>query len=41
MVTIYFTFEPREDLKQPLLAEFPQADFLFDTILYFFKLSQS
>lgn len=33
MVTIYFTFEPREDLKQPLIAEFPQADFEFDTKL--------
>lgn len=41
MVTIYFTFEPREDLKQPLLAEFPQADFLFDTKLDVGKLAQS
>ena len=41
MVTIYFTFEPREDLKQPLLAEFPQADFLFDTKLDVEKLAHS
>ena len=33
MVSIYFTFEPREDLKQPLVAEFPQVDFTFDTKL--------
>lgn len=41
MVTIYFSFEPREDLKQPLLAEFPQAEFLFDTKLDVEKLAQS
>ena len=33
MVSIYFTFEPREDLKQPLIEEFPQVDFTFDTTL--------
>ena len=33
MVTIYFTFEPREDLIQPLVAEFPQVDFEFNTKL--------
>ncbi|HBT73873.1 MAG TPA: D-2-hydroxyacid dehydrogenase [Lysinibacillus sp.] len=26
---IYFTFEPRPDLREPLLAEFPQVDFIF------------
>lgn len=41
MVTIYFSFDPREDLKQPLLAEFPQAEFLFDTKLDVEKLAQS
>lgn len=33
MLSIYFTFEPREDLKQPLVEEFPQVDFIFDTKL--------
>lgn len=41
MVTIYFTFEPREDLKQPLLAQFPQVDFLFDKKLDVEKLAQT
>ena len=27
---IYFTFDPREDLKTPLVAEFPQVQFVFD-----------
>lgn len=27
---IYFTFEPREDLRKPLLEEFPQAEFIFE-----------
>ncbi|WP_445478430.1 D-2-hydroxyacid dehydrogenase [Lysinibacillus irui] len=26
---IYFTFEPRPDLREPLLADFPQLDFVF------------
>ncbi|MEG0260276.1 MAG: D-2-hydroxyacid dehydrogenase [Lysinibacillus sp.] len=26
---VYFTFEPRENLKQPLVADFPQVDFVF------------
>lgn len=26
---IYFTFEPRPDLREPLVAEFPQVDFIF------------
>lgn len=33
MVNVYFTFEPREDLKKPLITEFPQVDFAFDTKL--------
>ena len=41
MVTIYFTFEPREDLKEPLLAQFPQADFIFDKKLDVEKLVQT
>lgn len=28
---IYFTFEPRPDLREPLLAEFPQVDFIFES----------
>lgn len=39
MVNVYFTFEPREDLKQPLVAEFPQVDFVFDAKLDVEKLS--
>ncbi|WP_413363617.1 D-2-hydroxyacid dehydrogenase [Lysinibacillus sp. 3P01SB] len=27
---IYFTFEPREDLRKPLIEEFPQAEFIFE-----------
>lgn len=27
---IYFTFEPRPDLKDPLVAEFPEVDFVFE-----------
>lgn len=27
---IYFTFEPRQDLKDPLVAEFPEVDFVFE-----------
>ena len=27
---IYFTFEPRPDLKVPLVAEFPEVDFVFE-----------
>ena len=30
---IYFTFEPRPDLKDPLLAEFPEVDFVFENTL--------
>lgn len=41
MVTIYFTFELRGDLKQPLLAQFPQVDFLFDKKLDVEKLAQT
>ena len=28
---IYFTFEPRPDLREPLVAEFPQVDFIYET----------
>lgn len=27
---IYFTFEPRPDLKDPLVAQFPEVDFVFE-----------
>lgn len=27
---IYFTFEPREDLRKPLVEEFPHAEFIFE-----------
>ncbi|CAM5675565.1 D-2-hydroxyacid dehydrogenase OS=Lysinibacillus sphaericus OX=1421 GN=LS41612_03695 PE=3 SV=1 [Lysinibacillus sphaericus] len=27
---IYFTFEPRPDLRKPLVEEFPQCDFVFE-----------
>lgn len=27
---IYFTFEPREDLRTPLVEEFPHAEFIFE-----------
>ncbi|KOS71579.1 3-phosphoglycerate dehydrogenase [Lysinibacillus contaminans] len=30
---IYFTFEPRPDLKDPLVAEFPEVDFVFENAL--------
>ena len=30
---IYFTFEPRPDLKDPLVAEFPEIDFVFENTL--------
>jgi len=30
---VYFTFEPRENLKADLISEFPQIDFVFDTKL--------
>ena len=29
MVTVYFTFEPREDLRSDLIAEFPEVNFHF------------
>ncbi|WP_107950120.1 D-2-hydroxyacid dehydrogenase [Lysinibacillus parviboronicapiens] len=28
---IYFTFEPRQDLREPLVEEFPQVDFVFQS----------
>ncbi|WPK13811.1 D-2-hydroxyacid dehydrogenase [Lysinibacillus louembei] len=30
---VYFTFEPREDLRKPLVAEFPEVNFVFDAKL--------
>ena len=30
---IYFTFEPRPDLRKPLVEEFPQCDFVFENRL--------
>ncbi|KYG91380.1 3-phosphoglycerate dehydrogenase [[Bacillus] sp. KCTC 13219] len=30
---VYFTFEPREDLQKPLVAEFPEVNFVFDVKL--------
>ncbi|MEO4055471.1 D-2-hydroxyacid dehydrogenase [Solibacillus sp. CAU 1738] len=30
---VYFTFEPREDLREPLVAEFPEVEFVFDAKL--------
>lgn len=30
---IYFTFEPRPDLKDPLVAEFPEIEFVFENAL--------
>ncbi|CAM5207784.1 Phosphoglycerate dehydrogenase-like enzyme OS=Ureibacillus acetophenoni OX=614649 GN=SAMN05877842_11866 PE=3 SV=1 [Ureibacillus acetophenoni] len=27
---IYFTFEPRPDLREPLVEEFPNINFVFD-----------
>lgn len=41
MVTIYFTFEPREDLKQPLVTQFPQVNFKFDAKLDVAKLKDA
>lgn len=29
MVTVYFTFEPREDLRSDLIADFPEVNFYF------------
>jgi phosphoglycerate dehydrogenase-like enzyme len=41
MTTIYFTFEPREELKMPLVAEFPQVKFEFDAKLDSTKLANA
>lgn len=30
MMRIYFTFEPREELRKPLVEEFPHAEFVFE-----------
>ncbi|MER2109236.1 MAG: D-2-hydroxyacid dehydrogenase [Solibacillus sp.] len=41
MVRVYFTFEPREDLKQPLVTEFPEVDFIFESSLREEELAQA
>ncbi|WP_155593469.1 D-2-hydroxyacid dehydrogenase [Lysinibacillus cavernae] len=38
---IYFTFEPRPTLREPLLAEFPQVDFVFGSGLSNEELQQA
>ncbi|MED3877264.1 D-2-hydroxyacid dehydrogenase [Lysinibacillus capsici] len=38
---IYFTFEPRPDLREPLLAEFPQVEFIFEKSLSNEELQQA
>ena len=38
---IYFTFEPRPDLREPLVAEFPQVDFIFENGLSNDELQQA
>lgn len=38
---IYFTFEPRADLREPLVAEFPQLEFIFEKSLSNEELQQA
>ncbi|MEQ6857279.1 D-2-hydroxyacid dehydrogenase [Lysinibacillus capsici] len=38
---IYFTFEPRPDLREPLVAEFPQLEFIFEKRLSNEELQQA
>ncbi len=38
---IYFTFEPRPDLREPLVAEFPQLEFIFEKSLSNEELQQA
>ena len=38
---VYFTFEPREDLKKPLVEEFPQIDFVFEASISAEQLAQA
>lgn len=38
---VYFTFEPREDLKKPLVEEFPQIDFVFEVSISAEQLAQA
>lgn len=38
---IYFTFEPRQDLREPLLDDFPQLDFVFESGLSNEELQQA
>lgn len=38
---IYFTFEPRPDLREPLVEEFPEVEFVFDKELSELELRQA
>ena len=38
---VYFTFEPRGDLKKPLVEEFPQIDFVFEAGISAEQLAQA
>lgn len=38
---IYFTFEPRPDLRDPLVAKFPHVDFIFETGLFIDELQRA
>lgn len=41
MVRVYFTFEPREDLRKPLVAEFAEVEFVFESSLREEELAQA
>lgn len=41
MVRVYFTFEPRPDLKKPLVEEFPDVTFVFESSLCEEELAQA
>ncbi|MEG0473267.1 MAG: D-2-hydroxyacid dehydrogenase [Solibacillus sp.] len=41
MVMVYFTFELREALKAPLIAQYPQVNFAFDSKLDLVKLREA
>lgn len=41
MMRVYFTFEPRKDLSQRLVEEFPQVEFVFDARLRNEELAQA
>ena len=38
---VYFTFEPREDLRDPLVAQFPQVEFVFQSKLQLDELANA